>query len=47
MDFITGLPPVWFEGQEVNAVLVVDRYTKMAEFIPPRLSSIQQGWHNS
>jgi len=35
MDFVTGLPPSWWNGKEVDAILmVVDRYTKMSIFLP-------------
>ncbi|SCO20290.1 uncharacterized protein FFB20_15917 [Fusarium fujikuroi] len=35
MDFVTGLPPVLFEGQQVDAILViVDRLTKFVRFLP-------------
>lgn len=37
MDFITGLPPVVRDGCAYDAILViVDRYSKMARYIPAR-----------
>ena len=37
MDFITGLPPSRLDGQVYDAILtVVDRYTKMARYLPTR-----------
>jgi hypothetical protein len=35
LDFITQLPPSYIGTKEYNAILVVvDRYTKLAKFIP-------------
>lgn len=35
MDFITGLPPIYFNGKDVDAILViVDRFTKYMMFFP-------------
>ena len=39
MDFVTGLPPSGRRGQAYDAILVVvDRYTKMALYLPCRKS---------
>ena len=35
MDWITGLPPSYKGDREYNSILtIVDRYTKMAVFLP-------------
>ena len=35
MDFITGLPPNKYNGNVYNSILIViDRYIKMAQYIP-------------
>ena len=37
MDFITGLPPCWWEGKVVTAIFVIiDTYTKFAIYLPCR-----------
>ena len=37
MDFITGLPPCWWEGKVVTVIFVIiDIYTKFAIYLPCR-----------